>query len=223
MLDPYYSRIETSNSDLSEVFKMLNPTAYDFDFENALRFGNLFDCLVTELHKVNVYNRTVEGIDGTYSIADFELAREMKKAFYKDATCAALMKIAECQKISVGMVQFQWNNFKFELAARAKWDIWLPRLNQGADIKTTTATTQKQFEEACHHFGYFRSRYYYMRLENCKQDMLIGVSKINKKIFKIPISMGDKLWKVGEQQANELAFSYWHLFSGFGERNLQIS
>ena len=194
--------------------------AYDFDYTESLRFGNLFDCMITEEEKVNVYKRTVEGIDGTYSIADFDLARAMKKSFYKDPTCAALMKIAECQKISVGRVKFEWGNFEFELDARAKWDLWMAKLGYGADIKTTTATSQKQFEDACHHFGYFRSRFWYMQLEKSPQDMLIGVSKVNQKIFKIPIKRGDKLWELGKHQACDLAFQYWYHFDGFAQNNL---
>lgn len=211
--DPYYLRSECSNSDLSELNKLLRPEIYDFDYQEALRFGTLVDALITEMHKVNVYKRTVD--DTIYLQSDFELARQMKAAFYKDPVCAAFMKLADCQKISVGMVRHIWQQFIFELEMRCKWDLFLPAIRQGADIKTTTATTQKQFEEVCDHFNYFRSRVIYMKLENTEKDMLIGISKVNLKVFKIPIVRGDKYWNKGEEQSNELAFNYWHLFNDF--------
>lgn len=220
--DPYYDRFECSNSDLSDLNKLLNPQIFDFDFDQALRFGTLFDCLVTELYKVNVYTRTVEGVDGAYSIADIELAKDMKRAFYRDKTCEAFMRLAECQKISVGMVRHQWNSFKFQLEMRCKWDLFMPGLKMGADIKTTTATTDKQFMEACLHFNYIRSRVIYMLIENTDSDMLIGVSKVNLKVFKIAIKRGDKLWLLGLEQAARLAFEYWLHFDGFLTNKLTI-
>ncbi len=222
MQDEYYSRPEPSNSDLSELNKLLHPNLYDFDFTDSLRFGNLFDCLVTESHKVNVYTRTVEGIDGCYSIADMELAKKMKLAFYRDATCSAFMKIASTQHIAIAKVQFEWNSFKFWLEMRCKFDLMMFPINMGADIKTTTATTDKQFMEACLHFNYIRSRVIYMLIQNTDSDMIIGVSKVNLRIFKIAIKRGDKLWQLGLEQASKLAFEYWLYFDSFTTNQLQI-
>lgn len=216
--DPYYLRTEASNSDLSELHKLFWPLSYDFDFSEALRFGTLVDALITEMHRVNVFKRTVD--DEVYTVGDFELARAMKLAFYRDPTCAAFMKLAETQKISSGLVEYVWNRFKFSIEARSKWDLFMPRLHQGADIKTTTATTLKQFTEACEHFHYFRSRAFYMEIEKTNADMLIGISKVNFQIFKIPICRGDKNWQKGYDQAAELSFGYWQLFEGFGTHNI---
>lgn len=213
--DPYYFRTECSNSDLSELDKLFNPAAFDFDFSEALRFGTLVDAFITEMQKVNVYKRTCD--EYIYKPEEMELARLMKLAFYKDSTCAAFMKLADCQKISVGHVEHQWGQFIFKLLMRCKWDMYMPKLFMGADIKTTTATTLKQFEEACEHFHYWRSRVIYMKLENTSQDMLIGISKVNLKVFKIPIKRGDRYWEKGLADASELAFNFWHLFDGFNQ------
>lgn len=213
--DLYYDRPECSNSNLSELDKLLRPGQYEFDYSEALRFGILVDAMITEMHRVNVYKRTVDST--IYLQSDFDTAREMKAAFYRDPICAAFAKISEFQKVSAGKVEFEWGGFKFSLDCRAKWDGWMPLLKHGYDIKTTTATTQRQFEEACEYFHYFRSRAFYMALENSKSDMLIGISKINKKIFKIPIVKGDKNWQKGYDQACDLSFSFWQLFDGFNE------
>jgi len=122
----------------------------------------------------------------------------------------------------VGMVEHEWSEFKFKLLMRCKWDLFMPALRQGADIKTTTATTQKSFEDACNHFQYFRSRYIYMAIENTEKDMIIGVSKANQRIFKLPIVKGDKNWLEGKRQASELAFNFWYHFDGFAQNNLVL-
>jgi len=211
--DPYYSRTECSNSDLSELKKLLMPAQYEFDYSDALRMGTLVDAFITEIEKVNVYKRTIE--EYSYTEAEMQLARDMKRSFYKDQTCAAFMKLAECQKVSVKEVEFEYCGTKFKILMRCRWDLFMKSLKMGADIKSTTATTQKQFEEACLYFDYYRSRVIYMLLEGTSKDMLIGISKINKKIFKIPIVMGDEKWQLGLKSATEFAFQYWLNFENF--------
>lgn len=218
--DIYYDRSECSNSDLSDLNKLLNPEIFTYDYNEALRFGNLLDAMITEAEKVNVYKRSLDG--EIYLQSDFDKAKEMKMAFFRDATCAAFFKLASCQHVSVGKVSYTWNNFAFELDCRARWDLFMKALKMGADIKTTTATTQRQFEDACEHFMYYRSRTWYMNLEKTDQDMLIGISKVNNKIFKVPICRGDKYFEKGQQQAAELAMNYWLYFDGFLTNKLTI-
>jgi len=100
----------------------------------------------------------------------------------------------------------------FSLPVRCKWDLWMAGFNWGGDIKSTVATTQKQFEEACRHFDYDRQRWWYMNIAGSAQDILIGISKKNFKIFKLTIRRGDEFWKSGREKALELAFRYWQLF-----------
>ena len=52
-----------------------------------------------------------------------------------------------------------------------------------------------------------------MDLENRNNDILIFISKVNFKIFKIPIKRGDKIYRVGKAKYQELAFKYWTLFA----------
>lgn len=86
------------------------------------------------------------------------------------------------------------------------------RVNWGGDLKSTTATTQKQFEEAVRYFDYDRQRAWYMDIAGSNQDVLIGVSKENFRVFKVPIRRDDDLYKSGFQKYNELAFKWWALF-----------
>lgn len=210
--DPYYARPEVSNSDLSWLKKYWEPQQYVIDLEKAFRFGTLIDCMITEPHKVNYFKLTCAG--DAYTEEDFAQASEMKKAFYRDPFCAQFVKQCVFQKNTI-VPKFDISlssGFTFSLPARCRWDLYGERIDMGGDIKSTAATTQKQFEEAVYHFDYDRSRAWYMDLAGRNNDILIGISKVNFKIFKVPIKRGDRLFTSGYEKYRELAFRYWYLF-----------
>ena len=51
----------------------------------------------------------------------------------------------------------------------------------GGDIKSTSATTQEQFESAVRQFDYDRQRFFYMNIAGSEKDVLIGISKEHQK------------------------------------------
>lgn len=210
MKDPYYSRPEVSNSDLSALKKLLHGGP-DFDPTEAYKFGTLFDCMLTEQDKVNFYNYTCSGEQ--HKKEDFEIARQMKRSFFKDDLARRMIENAETQKIMIREMLIEFEGFSFSLPVRCKWDIWMPKLNWGGDIKSTTATSQKQFEAAARHFDYDRQRAFYMDISGSNQDILIAVSKVNFQVFKIPIKRGDEFFNSGQQKYKELAFQYWNLIA----------
>lgn len=81
-----------------------------------------------------------------------------------------------------------------------------------ADIKSTVCTTQKQFEECVKYFDYDRQRAWYMDIEGRCNDVLIGISKKNFKVFKVPVRKGSELYNSGRKKYEELAFKWWYLF-----------
>lgn len=211
--DPYYSRNEVSNSELSWLQKYFEPEHVVIDKEKAFANGTLIDCMITEPERVNYFTRRVMNEDYQFSEEEFEAAKEMKKAFYKDSFCAQLVRQCSFQKVSV-VPQFQisYCGFKFSMPARCKWDLFCEGFDISADIKSTTATTQKQCEEALRYFEYDRSRAWYMDLENRNNDILIFISKKNFKVFKVPVKRGSQLYNEGKAKYQELAFKYWYMF-----------
>ncbi len=216
--DPYYSFPEVSNSDLSWMLSFFEPEELKHDKEKAYLFGTLLDCCITEAHKVNYFKRTCAG--NQYTKEDFELVNQMKASFWRDPYASMLAKHADMQKITrVPGLKITYNGVTFALPFRIKWDLYAwHSIGQGGDIKSTTATTQKEFLAACHHFQYFRQRAVYMDVESTalgrsiNTDMLIGVSKKNFQIFKIPIQRGGELYEIGREQYSRLAFQYASLF-----------
>lgn len=212
-MDPYFGRPECSNSDLSEIKKYFMPTSWAMDYENALRFGTLVDAIITELEKVDVYKRSVG--DYIYKPEEMELAKAMKRAFYQDELCKRFATMSDFQAIFSGIVNLKYGSLGFELVMRCKYDLWMPTLGYGGDIKSTAASTQKQFEDSIYHFDYDRSRVVYMELSGATKDIIIGISKVNCKIFKVYVNKGDALWRSGMEKLEDMGFKYWSLFEGF--------
>lgn len=221
-MDPYYGRPEVSNSDLSWLKKYWQPENIVYDLEKAYRFGTLIDCMITEPEKVNYFNHTCA--DYVYTEEEFGRAEDMKRAFYKDPLCASMARQASCQKVSVRpSFKIDMQGFFFTLPVRCKWDLFIEEYDLSGDIKSTTATTQKQFEEVVRHFDYDRQRAWYMDIEDRGNDILIGISKVNNKIFKVPIKRGGELYLSGKAKYTDLAFRWWYLFADTYQQNLLIN
>jgi len=211
--DNYYSFPAVSNSKLTEVKYLKEPEKFAIDKQMAYDNGNLVDCIITEPHRLDLFQRKVSGVDRTFTPEQIEMALQMRKAFYADPLCAQMAKACTFQRIShVERFLIEDMGVSFELPAKCKWDMYSDIARMGGDIKSTFATTEKQFLEACHTFDYFRSRAWYMDLENSKRDVIIGISKKNYKIFKVHIERGDDNYNLGKSQYCELAFQWLCMF-----------
>jgi hypothetical protein len=212
--DAYYLRSEVSNSDLTELKNLLHPRPQYGDKEKAFRFGSLVDAIITEPARVNHYRYTVD--DEQYTADEFHQAMEMYKALRmearRDPFLAKVLDLADTQKFMVNHgQQFEYCQFPFQLDTRCKWDWWLPQFNFGGDLKTTFATTQKQFDEAVDFFDWDRSRAWYMDIAGSKQDFIYGISKHNFHIFKKFINRDSDIYRRGREKYEELAFQWWSL------------
>jgi hypothetical protein len=212
----YFNRPEVSNSDLSALKKYWLPSYQVIDIESAYRNGTLIDALITEPERVDLFKRTIqdEYCDYTYSIKEIETAEEMKRSFMRDEFCRLMVQRCEMQKVSVDpKFLIEYEGHKFRLPVRGKWDLFGgASFPIDGDIKSTAATTQKQFEEAIRYFDYQRQGAFYMNIEGRSKFMIIGISKINFKVFKVPIIRGEELFSEGVSSYSEIAFKYWYLF-----------
>lgn len=212
MNNEYFSRSEVSNSDLTALKEIMHPRPSFGDKEAIFRFGSLVDALITEPQKVNHYSLIVDGTQ--YSPEEFQHATEMKKALFLEATkdpfLERVLQLSDTQRCMVNKAQqFNYCDFDFTLDTRCKWDWWIPLLKFGGDLKTTFATSQKQFDEAVDFFDWDRSRAWYMDIAQSNSDFIYGISKKNFKVFKKFIRRDDTIYKRGKEKYQELAFSYW--------------
>lgn len=212
--DKYYQSPEVSNSDLTELAKQFMTNDRVLDLEDAFRFGNLLDALITEPLKVNFYTGQVNDI--TFSVDEFKKARAMSDVFLKDVLCKQLHSLSVGQQVFKKDVTIQIGSYSFALKMRCKYDLYAPSLGYGGDIKSTACTSQKQFEESVDFLQYDRSRYVYMLLSGAKRDLIIGISKANHKLFKVFIKEGDPVWLAGKEKFEHMAFR-WHLIMSDNE------
>ena len=220
-IDPYYSRSEVSNSDLTSLFYRLFPQM-DFvkgkDKQQAFRLGTLVDAFVTEPGKIDFIHRTID--EEIYEKEEFNWAKKMlsalKKRARKDKFLQYVLEHAETQKQFVNPSQpFQCGCFKFNLPTRCKFDWWLGHF--GGDLKTTAAETQSQFESQIAFVSWDRSRVFYMLLPESlnplygQQDFIYAISKKNQKVFFKKILKGDEIYTRGLEKLQNLAFTAWTL------------
>lgn len=210
----YYSRPEVSNSDLTQLKNLLHPRLQYGDREEAFRFGSLVDALVTEPNRVNRYRFTVDDVQ--YTEDEFEHATQMLRALRsearRDAFLAKVLETADTQRCMFNKrQQFQYGGFSFSLDTRCKWDWFLTPYGFGGDLKTTFASTQKEFDEAVDFFDWDRSRAWYMDIARSDRDFIYGISKKNGCVFKKFINRDDAIYKRGREKYEELAFQYWCL------------
>lgn len=210
--DTYYNRSEVSNSDLTALKEVMHPRPMFGDREDAFRFGSLVDALITEPNRVDYYNQTVD--DVKYTDDEFLHAKEMQRSLRMEAKqdpfLARVLELSNTQKCMINKEQqFSYCEFPFTLDTRCKWDWWLESFHFGGDLKTTFASSQKEFDDAVDFFDWDRSRAWYMDIANSDKDFIYAISKKNCKIFKKFIKRGDHIYLKGRDKYEELAFNYW--------------
>lgn len=210
----YYERSEVSNSDLTELKNLLHPHIQYGDKQTAFRFGSLVDAIITEPERVNYFQHTVDNVQ--YTEEEFEHAKEMLRSLRHEArTDTFLKKVLEISDTQCCMVNkqqaFEYGGFAFTLDTRCKWDWFICKFGFGGDLKTTFASTQKEFDEAVDFFDWDRSRAWYMDIAHSDRDFIYAISKKNCCVFKKFINRDDATYQRGREKYEELAFQYWCL------------
>lgn len=206
----YYDRPECSNSDLSWLKAQSDTSDGQIDPYEAYRFGTLLDVFITEPEKYDPINMRIGQYQ--YEEKDIIKVRKMVKSFFSDKFCFNLYQHSSPQSIYIKDVELEFEGIKFNLPMRCKYDLDAKLMKMGGDIKSTTATTQEQFETACEFFDYDRQRAVYMNLSGYKVDCIIGISKKNFRVFKKYIKWGDPFFTSGMNKFTHLAYKYHTLF-----------
>lgn len=205
----YFNRPEVSNSDLSSLDAELSAKdPVGGDKVAAYRFGSLLDAIITEPERIDFLKQTSD--ENPVDPKEWNKALKMRKAFFSDSFCNNILKSSLPQVVMVADVVLDVDGFIFSLLMRCKWDFFTDFL--GADLKSTVATTQEQFEAACSMFQYDRQMAVYMEISGVDQVVLIGVSKVNYKVFKKFIKRGDPFHQSGMEKFKVLALKYYMLF-----------
>jgi len=84
-------------------------------------------------------------------------------------------------------------------------------MNMGLDFKTLGVSSYNQFVTAIYRFDYDRQAAFYMDLSGIDRFWIVGISKVNAKIFKIAIKRGDYLYRSGRGKVDHWAHKYYTL------------
>lgn len=201
----YYSLPQLSNSTLSALKNNLKPFNNKMP-EAAFRFGSLVDAMVFEPDRVDWIRQSLDNIDHSDI---FHIAKKCYMSLKNDNFAWRFIDKAEHQKTSFATINFSWNEaFNFSLECRCKWDFFG---HTCGDLKTTACTSQKQFDSVFDFLDYDRARAFYMDIDNTDVDLVIGVSKVNFKIFYKQIKRNDNIYMRGKEKYTELALKYYML------------
>lgn len=183
----------------------------------AFRFGTLFHAVTLEYDKVNLLTGRIKGSKEVYDSAEVKLARMMRLSFLNDSICRQMLQscAAEVEMYNPN-TPFIYDGQGFALDTKRKYDLWSWQSGWGGDLKSTSATTEREFMKDIDHYDYDRGRVYYAAGSGACQDLIIGVSKVAPhKIFKVYMRRGDRLWTRGEEKMHALAHEYWTLNTPF--------
>lgn len=209
-MDNYYSRPEISNSDLSWLKNSLSISDEVMSPYLSYRFGTLVDAVITDPENFDFQNLAYGNY--VYEREELDRALKMKSSFLKDEFCRKLIKASSTQTVKVGEVQLSYAGLLFSLLMRCKYDLLAESLGIGGDLKSTTAQTKEQFYNSIFHFDYDRQRAVYMSISGLDRDVVIGVSKVNFKVFKVYIKRGDDIFNSGMRKLEYLGYKYFMLF-----------
>jgi len=206
----YFDLPQVSNSDLSWLKEHTSGKDVIGNKERAYYVGNLTDAILTESDKIDFLKKTFNG----HKIVDedFEQTIKMRDAFLKDRFCRNILTLSSPQKIIIRDVEIEYQEIKFTLPMRCKYDLFMDTVEYGGDIKSTVCKTREEFETSIDFFDYDRQRAVYMTLAECDYDVLIGISKNNFKIFKKFIKRDDETFIRGMNKFRYLAYKYYNLF-----------
>jgi hypothetical protein len=159
----------------------------------------LFDAIVTEREKVDFLNLKIA--TEQYTDYEFELAERMRVSLLKDIRIAGLIEISTFQKVMTSRLDI---GNGLTLSCRCKYDGWIKPAMFGWDLKSTSATSEKEFKQHIDTFSYYRQRAFYMDISGAEKDMLIAVSKKNMKVFVVPITRESEIYQKGKAEYLDL-------------------
>lgn len=215
----YFTHPYPSNSALTKLAGILNNVP-EKELNEAFRIGTLFDAMVTEPEKVNWLTYRVLGRDEyTYTHADFQMCMKMRRRFLQTpwGQIATGIAMTRQKEIFVDALKLDYEGLDFSIPFKGKLDF--SGKDIVIDLKSTSCTTQKEFENACMQFEYDRQMVAYCLIDNASKAIIVGVSKEKPhNVFHLPIKKGDEMWNRGYKRFAELAFK-WKIIYGETKSN----
>jgi hypothetical protein len=212
----YWDINAVSNSELTALAKAYNAIPDNrAELEDIFNFGSLVDAMLTENWRVDHEFKTLTQDDGSVIQFDTKIyfqAYTLANYCRKDPVIAAVIKHMVGQYIFVRNLTFMYEADSYTIKGKCKFDAYGKSIKMGADYKTTSCATAKQFREAIDFFHWDRQGAWYMDLGRIDRHWIIGISKTSGQIFKHAIQRGDATYTAGRDKYSKLAYR-WQLLN----------
>ena len=172
----YFLNPNLSNSKLTHFGQEVGllPKWSDVEPTEAYRLGTLFDFVATDSSKIDRLNKRLITTPYSFTNEELERSERMYKSLSNNTFYKQILLLKPIYQREIYNDNFTLDG-KIYVPMKAKLDLFL--IGVVIDLKTTIATSQRQFEALCAEFGYFRQMILYMRMCGVKRSTIIGISK----------------------------------------------
>lgn len=149
-----------ANSDLSEFRNLI----FDHTVKpsgKAQQFGQLFHAWLLE-----------DAAPTDVTPTQFNQLRQMREAVLRNKFTCSVLESALTEHVQL------WDDAQTGLPCKAQTDVWVPESRLLVDLKTTRATTYREFLQSCEQYSYDRQAAYYLDgTPDATRFVFLGVQK----------------------------------------------
>jgi len=196
----YFELPFVSNSDLGALRKEIYGIVEIPNLQFHFAFGSLVDAMLTEPPEVIEFCRN----DYDFTKDHLDMADKMVDYCLKDPLIPLVLKKMVGQHVYIRTMDFEHDGFEFKMKCRCKFDLYSKLMKMALDFKTLSVSTHNAFIASIDHFDYDRQAAFYMDLARIDRFWIVGISKLNNKIFKLAIERDDDTYKSGRDK-----YMYW--------------
>jgi len=127
---------------------------------------------------------------------------EMRDEFFKDELCKAIILHPNFKREHEVYKTFRG------IKAKCKFDGLVKELSFGFELKGLSVRTHNTFLSSIDRFDYDLSSAWYMDLSGIDNHLIVGVSKVNFKLFKFIVKRGDHIYNRGKEKYEQCLRMY---------------
>ena len=206
----YFDLEGLNNSTLTQLKCELEGSEFDTEaLRGAFDFGTLVDNALTEKWKLDFDSLQCDGIQ--FDKETWDLGMDCADKIRESDIFSSFQKAgAKSQYIFIRTMDIDGS---VKLKCKCKYDLLAKKIKSGADIKTTSCSSQSSFEKSITRLGYHRAAAFYMDIARIDYFWFLAISKVTKELFIYCIKRDDKLFIEGQQEYIDLCISYNNLIA----------
>jgi hypothetical protein len=186
--EQYRALPRISNSDLSNMERSLFRNSDKPLPTGAYNFGSAVHERILEPH-----------LNTRYDDVDYEQVQRIQEAVSNNQLLSYVINNSQKEKVVL------WD--KFGLPLKSKLDLIFDN-SEVWDLKTTSCSSKKAFEQTCIEYGYHRQGAFYLDSIGAKNFTFVAISKVRKKDPIFIVQMTDRQIQEGRKKYEAL-LTFW--------------